>query len=92
MWGTEYANIIFGSYMANPSALFRAMADEDPYPVKAFFVLANNSLLSYANMQLVYRAMMNQELIVAHEYRMTPTAQLADYVLLGDSWAERPQH
>lgn len=90
VWGTEYANIISGSYMANPSALFRAMADEDPYPVKAFFVLANNSLLSYANMQLVYRAMMNQELIVAHEHRMTPTAQLADYVLPGDSWAERP--
>lgn len=90
VWGTEYANIISGSYMANPSALFRAMADADPYPVKAFLVLANNSLLSYANMKLIYRAMMNQDLIVAHEHRMTPTAQLADYVLPGDSWVERP--
>ena len=35
--------------------------------------------------------MMNQDLIVVHEHLMTPTAQLADYILPGDSWLER-QH
>jgi anaerobic selenocysteine-containing dehydrogenase len=76
--------------MANPSATFRAMADGTPYPVKAFFSLGNNTIMSFANMQLIFRALMNQELIVALEHIMTPTAQLADYVLPGDSWLERP--
>ena len=33
---------------------------------------------------------MNQDLIVVHEHMLTPTAQLADYVLPGDAWLERP--
>jgi len=90
VWGHEYPNQITGCYMANPSATFRAMAGEGPYPVKAFFSLGNNTVLSYANMPLIIKAMMNQDLIVVHEHFMTPTAQLADYVLPGDSWLERP--
>jgi anaerobic selenocysteine-containing dehydrogenase len=89
VWGHEYSNILMGSYMANPSATFRAMAHGDPYPVKAFFVLGNNALMSYANMKLIHQAIHNQELVVVHEHMMTPTAQLADYVLPGDSWLER---
>lgn len=91
VWGLEYANLVTGSYMAIPSATFRAMAGEGPYPVKAFFVLGNNALLSYGNMKLIHKAMMNQDLIVVHEHFKTPTAQLADYILPGDSWLERPQ-
>jgi anaerobic selenocysteine-containing dehydrogenase len=34
VWGKKYANLFFGSYMANPSAVFRAMAQGEPYPVK----------------------------------------------------------
>jgi len=89
VWGHPWVNIVMGSFMATPSAVFRAMADGDPYKVKAFFVLSNNALMSYANMKLIYRAMMNQDLIVVHEQFMTPTAQLADYVLPGDAWTER---
>jgi anaerobic selenocysteine-containing dehydrogenase len=75
--------------MANPSEVFRAMAYGDPYPVKAFFVLGNNALMSYPNQHQIHKAMMNQELIVAHELFMTPTAMLADYVLPGDAFSER---
>lgn len=89
VWGTDYPNLLTGCYMANPSALFRAMAHGDPYKVKAFFVLGNNPLMSYGNMQLIHKAMMNQDLIVAMEHVMTPSAQLADYVLPGDAWTER---
>ena len=38
-----------------PSAVFKAMADGDPYPVKAFLVQGNNPLMSYANMKLIHR-------------------------------------
>ncbi len=89
VWGHEWANLISGSYMANPSMVFRAMADSDPYPVKAFFTLGNNTLMSFANMQLIERALKNQDLIVAVEHFRTPTAQLADYILPGDAWLER---
>ena len=91
VWGQPYTNIVTGCYMANPSETFRAMAGEGEYPVKAFIVLGNNPLMSYANMKLIHKAIMNQDLVVVHEHFKTPTAQLADYILPGDSWLERPQ-
>jgi anaerobic selenocysteine-containing dehydrogenase len=66
--------------MANPWAAFRAMAGEGPYPVKAFFALGNNTVMSFANMPLIMKAILNQDLVVVHEQFMMPTAQLADYV------------
>ncbi len=89
-WGREWANLVGGNYMANPTATFRAMAEEDPYPVKALLSLGNNTLMAYANARQIYKGLMNQELIVVHDHMMTPTAQLADYVLPGDAWLERP--
>ena len=90
VWGTRYANLVSGCYMANPMAVFKAMADGDPYPVKAFFAIANNALMAYANTRRVYEAMMKQDLIVTYEHAMSPTAQISDYVLPGDAWLERP--
>lgn len=89
VWGHRWANLINGCYMANPMALFRAMATSDPYPVKAFFAIANNTLMSFANTHRIHEALMNQDLVVSFEHMMTPTAQLSDYVLPGDSWLER---
>ncbi|THH34729.1 dehydrogenase [Aliishimia ponticola] len=90
IWGRAYVNQNTGCYMANPTEMFRAMCGDGPYPVKAFFALGNNTILSYANGQRIIDGMMNQELVVVQEHAMTPTAQLADYVLPGDSWHERP--
>lgn len=89
VWGRRYADLVMGCHMANPSAVFRAMATGDPYPVKAFFALGNNALLSYPDQHLVHRALLAQDLVVAHEVFMTPTAMLADYVLPGDVFSER---
>lgn len=73
----------------DPSALFAAMRGEGPYPVKAVFSVANNTVMSYAGQQGIVEGFMNQDLVVAFEHWLTPTAQLADYVLPGDMWAER---
>lgn len=89
VWGYPWADLVMGSHMANPSLVFKAMATGQPYPIKAFFVLGNNALLSYPNQHLVHRAISNQDLVVAHEVFMTPTAMLADYVLPGDVFTER---
>ena len=89
-WGREWANLVGGCYMANPTSTFRAMAEGKPYPVKAFFSLGNNTLMAFANTRQIYQGLMNQDLLVVHEHMMTPTAQIADYVLPGDAWLERP--
>ena len=65
------------------------MRGEGPYPVKALFSIANNTVMSYAGQQGIVEGIMNQDLVVVFENWMTPTAQLADYVLPGDMWAER---
>ena len=89
VWGFPYADLVMGCHMATPTNVFRAMATGAPYPVKALCVLGINTLLSYANQHQILKALNNQELIVAHEIFMTPTAMLADYVLPGDVFTER---
>ena len=90
VWGIRWANLVGGCYMAHPMAVFKAMAESDPYPVRAFFAMANNTLAAFANTKRAYEALMKQDLIVAFEHVLSPTAQIADYVLPGDSWLERP--
>lgn len=88
--GIDYTLDIMGlSCSAHPPTLFEAMRSGKPYLVKAFFSFANNTVMSYAGMQGIIDAFMNQDLVVVFETFMTPTAQLADYVLPGDMWAER---
>lgn len=89
VWGQPWVDQVMGCHMANPTEVFRAMADADPYPIKAFITLGNNTLLSYPNQHQILRGLLNQDLIVAHEIFMTPTAMLADYVLPGDVFTER---
>ncbi len=90
VWGIRWANLVGGCYMAHPMAVFKAMAESHPYPVRALFAMANNVLAAYANTKRAYEGLMKQDLIVAFEHAMSPTAQIADYVLPGDAWTERP--
>lgn len=89
VYGIEWLNLA-SSFMAIPGAVFEAMRGEGPYPVKAFFTLGSNALMGYTNQQGVFDAMMKQELIVDFDNWLTPTGQLADYVLPGDYYLERP--
>ena len=88
--GIPYEPDILGESQAcDPSALFAAMRGEGPYPVRAFFAVGNNTVMSYAGQQGIVDAIRAQDLVVVFENWLTPTAQLADYVLPGDMWAER---
>jgi len=71
---------------------FRQIISGEPYPIKAMISWASNPLIWAPNTKLVQRALMhpNLELSVVLEYWMTPSAQLADYVLPAASWLERP--
>ena len=75
---------------AHPNLVWRAAITGDPYPVRALIVEAANPLITYANSHLVHEAFGHLDLIVVLEYYLTPTAQMADYVLPAAAAFERP--
>jgi anaerobic selenocysteine-containing dehydrogenase len=82
------------SYMIYPapSCVWSAILEEDPYPIKALFTQGTNALVAFANSKRIHQALTheNLDLHVVMDHFMTPTAQLADYVLPATDALERP--
>jgi anaerobic selenocysteine-containing dehydrogenase len=76
---------------AHPRHVWQAILTGHPYPVKALIVQADNPLIQAADTKVVYEALKspNLELLVVMDYYMTPTAELADYVLPAAGTLER---
>ena len=70
--------------------LYRAMVTGEPYPVRGLITHAHNPMVTQANTKLVYKALKSLDIHVVFDYWLTPTAELADYVLPVASWMERP--
>ena len=64
----------------NPSVI-RAMASGDPYPVRALYVSGVNIVCTYPDMRATIAALRGLDLLVVASDHMTPTAELADFVL-----------
>lgn len=77
---------------ATAPLLFRAMLTDDPYPVRALIVQADNPVMAFSNTKLVVEALKSLDLLVVHDYFLTPTAALADYALPAATWLERPDN
>jgi thiosulfate reductase/polysulfide reductase chain A len=77
----------------SPGCIYRAVTEEKPYPIKAIFTQGSNPLAVFAQSRKLYEAYLSDKLVlhVVMELFMTPTAQLADYVLPAADWLERPQ-
>ena len=77
---------------ANPSAIYRAVVEQDPYPVRAVIVQSGEPLATMGGAKMAQRAFTspNLELLVVMDLWMTPSAQLADYVLPAAGFLERP--
>jgi len=68
--------------MTVPAAFFkRAILEGTPYPVKGFYSMCANPMLSYADSRQTYKAFMSLDFIAAADVFMTPTAAIADIVL-----------
>jgi anaerobic selenocysteine-containing dehydrogenase len=93
--GADQFRVLGGEGAPLPSAhvpsVFRAMREGDPYPIRAFLVWGNNSLVTYANSHEIRESLLKLELLVVSDLYMTPTAELADYVLPAASWPEIDQ-
>lgn len=76
---------------AHIPSLLRAMREGVPYPVKAFLVFGNNTLTTFGNAKLAYESLLKLDLLVVADLFMTPTAELADFVLPAASWPELNQ-
>ncbi len=89
VWGRP-VSVAGISAVAHYPTFIRAILTGKPYPVKAVIGLATNPLISQPNAKLAYKAFKSLELYVAIDPWLTPTVQLADYVLPVALWAERP--
>jgi len=77
------------AYAIYPLVL-RAILTGKPYPVRAGITVFSNPMVHMANSKLVYQALKSLDLYVVKDFWLTPSAQLADYVLPSAAWPERP--
>ena len=75
---------------AHAPSFYRAAITGKPYPLKAILTVSSNPVVTYGNSKVVYEALKNLDLYVVVDFFMTPSAQLADYVLPGATYLERP--
>jgi len=85
--GGEHKLASMGSVVP-PMYVVKAILEGTPYPVKAMVAIGTNPLLTWPNSKLVKEALLKLDLLVVVDLFMTPTAELADYVLPASSWLE----
>ncbi len=75
----------------NTMRLMDTLISERPYPIKAILLSGANPLLTNPNSNKVRKAMSLLDLFVVRELFMTPTAELAHYVLPAATFLERSE-
>ncbi len=73
-----------------PVRVWNAAITGEPYRITALFCNAANPMVTYADTNLVKSALEHMELVVDLNYIITPTGQMADYILPAASAIERP--
>lgn len=73
--------------------VYRAVLEGDPYRVRAIIVQNGEPMVNYGGSKLAHQAFTSEELelLVVMDHWLTPTAQLADYVLPASGFLERPE-
>jgi len=64
-----------------PTFFKKAVLKGVPYPMKGFYAMCANPMLSYADSRQTYEAFMNLDFMAVADLFMTPTAAMADIVL-----------
>ncbi len=72
----------------HPCLFWDAVLSEQPYSIKALFIMASNKLVTASDPLKIAQALKKIDFVVAVDLFMTPTVQLADIVLPSASWLE----
>jgi anaerobic selenocysteine-containing dehydrogenase len=88
MLGAEHRPLAELGLRVPPTYVVKAILEGDPYPVKAMVAFGTNPLLTWPNSRRVREALLRLDLLVVVDFFMTPTAELADYVLPAATWLE----
>ena len=59
--------------------------------LRAVYCAGANPVINVANSKRIYEALKKLDLLVSVDFFMTPTAELADYVLPPTTWLERDE-
>jgi len=78
---SAYHSVIPRLMTIAPSFFKKAILEGVPYPIKGFYAMCANPMLSYADSRQTYEAFMNLDFIAVADLFMTPTAAMADIVL-----------
>ncbi len=77
-------------FVPSPLAI-DAMLTGKPYPIKALYCAGANPIINVQNSKKVLKALKSLDLHVVVDFFMTPTAELADYILPATTWLEREE-
>jgi thiosulfate reductase/polysulfide reductase chain A len=91
VWGKP-VNEMFHQCQCHTPSGYRTIVSGDPYPVTALITTHSNPMVTEIATGSVYQALTspNLQLYVVNDFFMTPSAELADYVLPMATWLERP--
>jgi len=80
-----------GNKFVHAPLAVEAMLTGKPYPIKALYCAGANPIVGMQDSRRVWRALKSLELLMVSDFFMTPTAELADYVLPAAAWLERDE-
>ncbi len=87
-----------GRFCGGPTLMFvhahvgmEAMEGKAAHPLKAMYCSGGNPVVTTMDVRRFRDAMLNLDLLVVADYFMTPTAEIADYVLPATTWLERDE-
>ncbi len=75
--------------VSQPTAVWKAILTEDPYPIKAYVTIQGNPLSWSEDPRYAEQALRKVDFLVVMDYFISPTAELADIVLPSAHWTER---
>ena len=78
---SAYYRVIPRLMTVAPSYFKKAVLEGTPYPVKGFYAMCANPMLSYADSRETYEVFKNLDFVAIADLFMTPTASMADIVL-----------
>jgi anaerobic selenocysteine-containing dehydrogenase len=74
--------------IVTPKLAWDAILTGQPYPIKALLLHGTNPVITRANAREVYAALKQVEFLTVSDFFLTPTAELADFVLPAATWLE----